>query len=282
MTYRIAAVSFLNTIPLIDWFTRQDSAPVELKTALPSELSAALTGGRADTALVPVAEFLRGHTGGLLSPSGIACDGPVGSVALFSSCPLEKVTRVRADRGSRSSVVLTRLLLAERHGLRPEFTEFRPTPGCRPEPGEALLVIGDACLAMQADLARAGEGGVLQHDLGALWQELTGLPFVFAAWAASADFARSAPERVAELSDLLTRARNEGLDRLDQLAAEQAAIGKLGHRGEATAAAIAYYFRQSLVFELGDRELAGMRRYRELALRHGLVPDLPFPELLFR
>ena len=281
MAYRVAAVSFLNTIPLIDWFTRARVEQVQLTAALPSRLPDTLEDGQADTALVPVAEILRGRTGGVLSPSGIACRGAVGSVALFAADPLERVNSVRADRGSRSSVALSRVLLAEMFGLTPRYNEFRPAAGDLPGPGEALLVIGDACFAQIAALRRQGRDDVIMHDLGALWLELTGLPFVFAAWAASRAFAGGSRDSVAELGRLLTRSRDEGLQRLDVLAAQQAALGKLGHGGEATAAAIAYYFGESLCFTLGEEEIAGMRRFRELCRKHGLVPDLPFPASLY-
>ena len=280
--FRIAAVSFLNAIPLTDWLAGGAEGRVRLMVELPSRLAPLLQRGAADTALLPTVEILRGRSGGLLSPSGIACDGPVGSVAVFAAGPLDRVRLVQTDRGSRTSVALARVLLREIHGVKPEFREFRPEPGLWPGPDEAVLVIGDRCLAQAAGLRHDAPEGMRMHDLGGMWKEHTGLPFVFAAWAAAPAFAgeRAAAE-VRELGDLLTRSRDEGLASLPGLAERLAGEGKLGFGGEATPQAIAYYFGQSLRFVLGERELAGMRRFQDLCIAHGLVPDLPFPELLY-
>ncbi|MFH2052591.1 MAG: menaquinone biosynthesis protein [bacterium] len=281
MDYRVAGVSFLNTIPLIEGL-KAEPGWGELSLEIPSALADRLADGRTDVALVPAAEILRGRTGGLLSPTGIACKGPVNSVALFAAGSPADLDRVRADRGSRSSVALLKILLAEVYGVFPEFVTVEPEPG-RPLPtGEGALIIGDRCFAQQAFMEHDGCNDLKMFDLGELWLELTGLPFVFAAWAAAPDLARRRPPvEVAGLGRLLTEARDYGLVRLDELAAREASHGKLGHGGEASPEAIAYYFKHSLRFVIGEEELAGMKRFHELCRQHGLAPDLPFPELLF-
>lgn len=282
MSYRIAAVSFLNTVPLIEGLVSSPHPDVILTVDLPSRLATQLAGCTVDAALVPAVEILRGRTGGVLSPSGIACDGPVDSVALFAAGPLEGLRTVWADRGSRSSVALLQVLLAERYGLLPEFRETEPEPGRRLPAGEGLLVIGDRCFAQAGAVARDNPDDLRMHDLGALWKDLTGLPFVFAAWSAAPDLAaRMSGDRIGALGRMLTESRDFGLERLDELAAREAAAGKLGPGGEAGPGALAYYFRTSLRLVLGEREWAGLRRFQELCIAHGLAPDLPFPELLF-
>lgn len=282
MPYRIAAVSFLNTVPLIEGLVAAPHPDVVLTVDLPSRLAAQLAGCIVDAALVPAVEILRGNTGGILSPSGIACDGPVDSVALFAAGPLDGLRTVWADRGSRSSVALLKVLLAERHGVRPEFLVIEPEPGRRLPAGEGMLVIGDRCFAQAGAIARDNPDDLHLHDLGALWKDLTGLPFVFAAWAAAPDLAVRLPRvRIDALGGLLTASRDYGLERLDDLATREAAAGKIGPGGEAGPGAIAYYFGTSLRFVLGEREWAGLSRFQELCISHGLAPDLPFPDLLF-
>ena len=53
---------------------------------------------------------------------------------------------------------------------------------------DAVLLIGDQGL----EALYFPEPGTTCHDLGALWQEWTGLPMVYAVWAAREDFARDA------------------------------------------------------------------------------------------
>ncbi|PJA76827.1 hypothetical protein CO151_01430 [bacterium CG_4_9_14_3_um_filter_65_15] len=279
--YRIAAVSFLNTIPLLEGLA--DRTGVCLDVDLPSRLAGRLRDGSADAALVPVAEVLAGRTGGIISPTGIACDGPVDSVILFAPGDPGELNRVSVDRGSRSSVALLRILLTELHHVQPEFVEVEPRPGQRLDPGEGILIIGDRCFAQMAALKGENPGNLIAHDLGAMWKNLTGLPFVFAAWAAAPDLvARRGLDAACELGDLLTAARDRGLARLDEIAAEQAAAGRLGRGGEASPEAIAYYYRKSLRFVLDERARRGMERFRELARIHEVIPAGPAPLWLCR
>lgn len=279
MSYRLATVSFLNCLPLVDWFaTPEGQARVDLCADLPSRLSAVLADNRADAALLPTAEILRGRAAGLVGASGIACHGPVDSVKLYHRGPPGLLRRVAVDRGSRTSIALLHILLAETAGAVPPFVEVEPQPGRLPAPDEGVLVIGDRCFAFDRWLSEdaAAAAALSSLDLGQAWLELTGLPFVFAAWAAAPDLAQRAGESgVRELDALLVQARDYGLARLPELAAREAAAGALGPGGQAGAAAIESYFRRSLRYPLGEAELAGIRRFHELGVRHGLLPAEP-------
>jgi chorismate dehydratase len=290
MPYRLAAVSFLNTIPLIEWFAATGDPRVILERALPSRLPAILLSGGADAALLPTVEILRSGCG-LLGATGIAGRGAVDSVKLFyrgdprdvgDPCELRPLTRILVDRGSRTSVALLRILLTETAGVTPEFVEIEPRPGRALEPGEGVLVIGDRCFEYDRWRREDPAGaGVAALDLGQAWLELTGLPFVFAAWAAAPGFPETAGSAaVVELAELLTAAREYGLVHLDELVAREAAAGRLGCGGEATTAALDYYFRHSLRYRLESAELAGMRRFHELCVAHHLAPASPGPVVL--
>ncbi len=78
---------------------------------------------------------------------------------------------------------------------------------------------------------------------------------------------------------LLTDSRDAGLARLDDLAERAAAAGQLGPGGEANAATIRRYFRHSLLFTLGEKELAGLQRFHELCVRHAICPPGRMPTL---
>jgi chorismate dehydratase len=283
MVYHVAAVSFLNAIPLIDWFEETGDDRVTLSRALPSRLGGMLSSGRADVALLPVVEIFRGASPGMLPGTGIACRGDVDTVKLYYCGELSQLTNVAVDRGSRTSVALLRILLQEQFGIQPEFSEIEPRPGWRPAADQGALIIGDRCFEYEKELRENGEADVTSFDLGGAWHKLTGLPFVFAAWAVAPGF----PEKVGneglrELTNLLTRARDHGLAHLDEIAAREAAAGRLGHRGEATVEALDYYFRHSLCYVLGDEEMAGLRRFHEFCVKHGVVPDGAAPLIIER
>lgn len=275
MTVRITAVSFLNALPLIDRLSAVGHSGVVLDSALPSRLAGLLEAGKTDVALLPVVEVFRGRSSGFFSRSGIACRGAVDSVKLFTASPLSALQRIGADRGSRTSAALLRIVLLERHGVEPRFDETEPIPGELPRENEGILVIGDRCFEYERALAGAGTA-VEVHDLGRMWHDWTGLPFVFAVWAAAPGFPeRVGPERIAEVAALLDSAREHGLANLERLAEALARDGRLGVGGQSTPEAIHRYFSRSLTYRLGDGEMAGIRLFHELCRKHGLVPDGP-------
>jgi chorismate dehydratase len=283
MHFRVAAVSFLNTIPLIDWVEQTGDERIALTRALPSRLGEILAANQADVALLPVVEIFRGASGGMLPGTGIACRGNVDSVKMFHRGVPQDLARVAVDRGSRTSVALLRILLHEQYGVQPDFTEIEPKPGWRPEKNQGALIIGDRCFEYEKELRENPDPGVTDLDLGNAWSQLTGLPFVFAAWAVAPGFAEKVGKMdLLELTDLLTEARDHGLANLEKIAAREAAAGRLGRGGEATPEALDYYFRKSLQYVLGDEEMAGLRRFHEFCIKHGVVPDGEAPFLIVR
>ena len=66
---------------------------------------------------------------------------------------------------------------------------------------DAAVVIGD--VALRATLFDAPRLGLHVLDLGAAWKELTGLPMVFALWAARREYADREPAQVKRVADAL-------------------------------------------------------------------------------
>ena len=272
MTYRIATVSFLNAWPLVKRLPAGDGS-VTLLSDLPSRLPELLHAGRADAAIIPVVEYFRGAGAAVVPGVAIAADGPAASVKLFSRVPPAAIRHVAVDRGSRTSVALLRILFAELYDVQPDFRIFTPDPADVPGEADAALVIGDRCFAAEGRLRLAGRDDVYIVDLAEVWREMTGLPFVFAVWAVGRSFAATADAAARrELERLLMAARDAGLRDLDALAAEAAAAGLAGPGGEVSAPAIAAYFRDHLRYTLGERELAGLRLFHALCVRHAVCP----------
>lgn len=288
MPFRIAAISYLNSQPLVDGLRERAAADAAAGRAgaftltydVPSRLADLLYEDRADVALLPVIEYFRGTGAAMVPGMAIGTRGPVDSVKLFTRVAPAAIGRVLVDRGSRTSVALLRILLAELHGVRPDFhaAEVRVADLLRDE--EAALVIGDRCFEAERRFRTEADDSVQIFDLGAAWAKLTGLPFVFATWVLGRGFdAAASPVDRAGLVRLLTDSRDAGLARLDDLAERAAAAGQLGPGGEANAATIRRYFRQSLLFTLGERELAGLLRFHELCVRHAICPPGRMPTL---
>ena len=254
---RVGAVSFVNSVPLIDGLDRHPD--VLLQRDLPSRLADLLAEDRIDVGLIPVIEYLRGVGGELVPGICIGSRGAVRTVKVFSQGPLEEATEIAVDRGSRTSIALLRVLLGELYGTEPDLHVCEPRPESLFAHYGTVLVIGDR--ADEVDPA-----GLHVHDLGEMWQDLTGLPFVFAAWVLSERMS-SEDARRRSLVRILQDARDSGFARLDELAAAEV------RRRHVDLASVLGYWRGHVHYTLGEAELAGLARFGELAAKYDLVGD---------
>jgi chorismate dehydratase len=249
---RVGAVNYLNTKPLI--CDLEELAPeAELVLDVPSRLADLLAAGRLDVGLIPVIEYFRAGCYSIVPGISIASRGPVLSVTLFSRVPWAGVRRVALDAGSRTSAALTQVLLRHRHGIRPDIVPLPLDRGAEDVDADAVLLIGDR--AMRACLP----GFDFAFDLGQEWADWTGLPFVYAVWAVRPDV------DLGGVAEALVEAKRRGLARAGAIAQQEAP--RLG----LDAGLCRRYLTNILHFDLGPRELAGLRRYYQLACEAGLA-----------
>ncbi len=263
---RVGHIQFLNCLPLY-WGLVQSSAllDVELRKDTPDRLNDALVAGELDVGPISLVEYLR-HTDELvlLPDLAVGSDGPVLSCNLVSQLPPAGLDGARIALGStsRTTVLLAQLWLAEVHRVHPVYFSCPPDLGAMMQEAAAAVLIGDAALRASYD---APDRGLVVADLGAAWRDWTGLPMVFAVWAARREFAADHPGLVKEVHAAFLDSRDRALDRIDEVAARAA-------RWEVfDAATLAAYFRR-LDFSLGPRQLAGLAEFARRAAEHGAVP----------
>lgn len=297
---RIACVRYLNTLPLIHGLDRLPD--VNLLLTVPSRIEGLVRTGAADVGLVSLVDAAAAASGApiALLPTGmIGCDGPTLTVRLFSSVPLSRASVVHADTDSRTSVVLCQVLLHHLHGVRPRIVPFDArerialnsgpkaedsglSEGAAPSSGssqssldaswpETVLLIGDKVITDPPPADRFPH----QLDLGQAWNELTGLPFVYAAWACRAGEVEA--PRIRTGVALLDRQRRRNALRLDWIADRFAP----DHRWPAEPAR--RYLGSLLRYDLGPREREGAERFLAEAAALGLVasPDLAWGDARF-
>jgi len=173
---KVGAVSYLNTKPLIYGFEQgmmKDS--IEMMADYPASIAAKLLNNEIDLGLVPVAIIPKLGEHHIIGDYCIGADGEVASVCLFSDVPIEEITEVLLDYQSRTSVQLARILLKEYWKIDPLLINAKADFRQHIKATTAGLVVGDRAFE-QRKLSRYA------YDLGKAWKELTGLPFVFAAW----------------------------------------------------------------------------------------------------
>ena len=132
--------------------------------------------------MIPSIEYLRGEPYRIVPGAGIVSEGPVASVALFTTVPVGAIRTIAADTSSRTSNALLHVLCAERFGIDPEFRPMRPDPAVMLRQCDAALLIGDPALFLDHEAL-----GATKIDLGQEWTGMTGLPFVWAFWAGRRD-----------------------------------------------------------------------------------------------
>ncbi len=263
---RLGRIAYVNCYPVYAALDRGVVAcPATVVTGTPAELHDRLADGRLEVSVISAVEYAR-HAAAfeLLPELSVSSDGPVRSVLLFSRRPPAELggSRVLGSTSSRTSVLLLELLAREHWNAPLELVPAPAEPGdlgrLADVPHEGVLVIGDAALLLGDRHAYP-----FVTDLGQAWREWTGLPFVFAVWAARRDADRAA---VRDVHRALLAGRKWGLAHLDELAALAAARTGVDRR------ACAEYL-SGLDYGLSYRHLAGLTDFlRRLAAR-GAVPD---------
>jgi chorismate dehydratase len=244
---RLGRISYVNMAPL---FHRLE-ADVEEVTGVPTELNRMLLAGEIDVAPIPSIEYARNASRLRILPRlCVSSEGAVESIQLVTRIPFGQVRSVAVTPESATSVVLTRILLPR--------AEILPLG----EEADATLLIGDAALRS------AFEDPTPHYDLGRLWLERTGLPMVFAVWAAPEPVADGLLDLEHALVASVRLARSEP-ERLARQASETYGYPP---------GFLARYF-EKLRYSFGPRERAGLYTFLEMArdvreLDH--VPELRF------
>jgi len=222
---------------------------VRLEYALPSACADRVRAHDADIGILPVIEIERQGLA-WLPGTGIACRGPVRSILLISKVPFSQVRTLAADLGSRTSVVLARILLAERFGAEPLAVPMRADLDAMLAEADAALIIGDPALLLDP-VALREQYEVL--DLGEEWTSYTGESMIFALWSGKREWMTS------QLEETFRQSCRYGMTHLEEVVAQECpARGiplDLGLR----------YLSSHVALELNDRDYEGMKIYLRLA-----------------
>jgi chorismate dehydratase len=251
---RIGIVHYVNSRPLSRGLLRDEPGGWFVCEPLPpATIADRLRDGSLDVGLVPSIELAR--IPGLVVVPGlaIAATHEVRSVLLVSTVPVGEIRSVALDENSRTSAALVRILLAERYGLTPDYRPARADLDEMLAGSDAALLIGDPALAVARDR-------YVVLDLAGEWLELTGLPFVFAVWAAREGIGG------AELAALLAASFATGRAELDAIVAETAAESGLAP------AVLRDYYTRNLRYTMGPAEQAGLAEFLRRAAARGLAP----------
>jgi chorismate dehydratase len=205
----VGAVSYLNTKPLIYGFEKaMMKDKIDLVIDYPANIATQLINNEIDIGLIPVAVLPQLKEYHVISDFCIAADGAVASVCLFSDVPLNEIKIIFLDYQSRTSVALLKILLKEHWKISPVLVQASEGYENNISGTTAGLVIGDRALQQRLK-------STLIYDLSVAWKEMTGKPFVFAAWISNKQMTT---QFIAEFNQV----NKFGLDNLSQVVKENA------------------------------------------------------------
>lgn len=211
---------------------------------IPSKIVAKLSYNLVDIGLIPVAGLADLEKYEIISDYCIGAVGKVKTVVLVSEVPLNEIETVLMDYQSRTSVLLAKVLA--------KFywkTEFEWENTCNNFQNKSIngktagVLIGDRVFEVEGKFKYS-------YDLSEEWQKFTGLPFVFAVWAANKEI----PEFFEAEFNM---AMKLGLEKIDEVVKQE--------QNDYPGVDIKSYFSDNISFELDDAKRKGMQKFLQLA-----------------
>jgi chorismate dehydratase len=250
---RLGAVSYLNARPLVFGLEREPR--FDLRYDIPSECAKLLHAHTIDVGLIPSIEYLRGPRPYSFVPGpAVTSKGPVASVAIYTRKEPRDIRSIAMDTSSRTSVALATVLLQRVYGVKPNAVPMAPDLEAMLGSADAALIIGDAALFLDHDST-----GAQKIDLGQLWTESTGLPFVYAMWVGW-------PQAVGpEDAAILQQARDAGV-------ADAAGVASAYYPNDpARQSVAARYLRENIRYYLGYEQIEGLELFYRYATELNLA-----------
>lgn len=263
---RLGQFSYINSLPIVLPFTSKAiDFDAELRLEAPSRLNKLMSESQLDVSAMSSFGFLCQKNLAYIPDVSISCAGPVGSVLLFSKHSLDDLAHpdrlVVSSAHSASSVNLLKILMLEQFGRLPQITTD-VNPEIEVEGIDAVLVIGDR--ALEVDTAWSMR--YLRIDMGDWWWRLYNLPMVFGLWAARLEWIERNPADYATISDALRTSKRLGLG-----AMFDAVLDNAEQRTYLARTRLEHYYRSQLNFDFGPEQHAGLKLYRTLSEKHGLL-----------
>jgi chorismate dehydratase len=244
--------------------TREVPFPFKIVEGIPTELNRLLFEGKIDVSPSSSIEFAMNPGRYVLLPGlSITSRTRAMSIVLQSRVPIAELSgrTVALTTASATSVVLLRILLELREEVSPNYLQFEQGVEDPSGLADAVLTIGDFALRQSAT-----KDYPHLYDLGALWHEFTGLPFVFALW--QVNYRRNMQKDLETLYSILVQSKRYGMSRLRELA--DAHAERFG-----IPAGMLHDYWNLLTYDLGDDEKKGLMTYYGYAAEVGAINAVP-------
>jgi len=244
---KVAAVSYLNTIPFLYGLEKDEKllSMIDVRLEYPSKCADLLKSDEVDLALIPVAEIPNIPNANIISDYCIGAVGKVNTVILYSDCPLEEIKSIALDYQSRTSVMLTKVLVKNFWKINVSFEQTAPGYINTITGTKAGLVIGDRAFDLNGTFP-------YEYDLAEEWFKFTGLPFVFACWVANKPLDSSFVNQFSE-------ALNVGLTNKEKAITDW-------QQKENSSIDLKSYLNDAISYDLNESKKLALKTFLELAV----------------
>ncbi|OGW62982.1 MAG: hypothetical protein A2V83_11025 [Nitrospirae bacterium RBG_16_64_22] len=270
---RIGEIGYANMTPIFQTLRSMISpGPFRFVRGTPARLNTLLAEGKIDLGPVSSIEYARNPKSYWVLPQlSISAIGSVESILLFSRRPLGDLrgAAICCTSASATSHALLMVLFNRFYRLGVECISAGGSLSEMLRTHPAALLIGDEALKA----ARRERRGIFVYDLGRLWHDYTGIPFVFALWLVRRDLDPGRLSMVRDLWSDLVLAKETAYRSFERLAASAPERTWMGKEG------LVRYWR-TISYDLTPDHLAGLSRFYREARSAGLVPGVPAPAFL--
>lgn len=194
---KVGKITYLNCLPF--FYGLEESLgiknAVSYSESYPSKINQLMRASEIDIAPISSMEYLENENNYSLIPElVIASRNFSGSVLLLSKNKLEELdgAKIAITDKSKSSAELIKILLSQKLEFRNDFEVTSSGLEDVFKKYEACLTIGDEAFFCQPKKM------IYKYDLGEIWWNWTGKPFVFALWAVRKSFLEEYPEAVTD------------------------------------------------------------------------------------
>ncbi len=238
---RISAVSYKNSVPFVYGLKHSPIInTIDLNIDPPAECAEKLLNDKADLGLVPVGALPNIPGYQIVSEYCISTRCNVRTVLLVSHVPLDQLEQIYLDPHSRTSVKLAQILALKYWHINPVWVHgYNDFEQDVIEGKSGAVVIGDKTFDVESKYP-------YQYDLAAEWHNYTGLPFVFAVWAAN----KKIPEA---FIDHFNQALKTGISHISEALKENNPNHDVASNGE-----LEKYLTKNISFSLDEEKKKSM------------------------
>ncbi len=224
---KIGRISYLNLYPIFRGLekTVEEEGRYRFFDGHPALVNSKLRRGYVDASPSSSIVYLKAPADySLIEGHSISSDGPIRSIYLFSRLPIVELRgkTIGITNQTETSAALLKIVLKKFLGVdfKTRVTRF-PVAQSLQRYGACLSIGDDAMLARKQRGKKGGPDACFMYDLGLLWKENTGLPFVYALWIARKNSVSRNKKAFAAFRRDLERAKLYAVSHLEEAAREK-------------------------------------------------------------